>query len=385
MGKPHPIWSLGFRPFFLGAGLFAIVTMAAWLGVYRFGLRLDFAGISLFQWHAHEMIYGYAMAVIAGFLLTAAQNWTGRETASGGFLALIFAAWVAARALLLFGTSLLEYAAAADMAFILALAVAVARPILRVRQKRQAPVLLILALLATGNLVFYLGAAGWIPRGVHLGVHGGLYLVLGLVLFMGSRVIPFFTERGVGFEVQLKKPRWNDHATVALYPLFLLCEVLLPQQLPGAVLAAGLFILGSLRVAGWYTPGIWRKPLLWGLFAAFVMIDLGFLLRALTPVTAIPGLLPIHAFAVGGIGIVTVAMMARVSLGHTGRNVHQPPRLIWLLLPGMVLAAVLRVVLPLADPTRYPLWVTLSGLAWILSFALFAVVFIPMLARPPAN
>jgi uncharacterized protein involved in response to NO len=385
MGKSHPLWSLGFRPFFLGAGLFAIVSMGRWLGLYRFGLPLDVVGISPSQWHAHELVYGYAMAVIAGFLLTAARNWTDRETASGGLLALLFAAWAAARLLLLFGTGLLGFAAAADLAFMLALAIAVARPILQVRQKRQAPVLLILALLTAGNLLFYLGAAGWFPRGVHLGVHGGLYLVLGMVLFMGSRVIPFFTERGVGYEVQLKKPRWNDHASAAVYPLFLLSEVLLPQHLLGAVLAAGLFILISLRLAGWYTLGIWQKPLLWGLFAAFIMINFGFLLRALAPVTAIPAFLPIHAFAVGGIGIVTVAMMARVSLGHTGRSVHQPPRLVRLLLLGMVLTAMLRVFMPLVDPVHYALWVALSGLAWMLSFALFAIVFIPMLVRPRAD
>jgi uncharacterized protein involved in response to NO len=385
MAQPHPLWSLGFRPFFLGAGLFAIVTLGAWLGVYRFGLQIDVSGISVSHWHAHEMIYGYAMAVIAGFLLTAARNWTDRETASGGLLALLFAAWACARALMLFGTRLLPFAAAADLVFLLGLWVAVARPILQVRQKRQAPVLLILALLATGNLLFYLGAAGWVPDGARLGVHGGLYLLLGMVLFMGSRVIPFFTERGVGYAVQLKKPRWNDRATIALYPLFLLSEVLLPQHFLGAVLAAGLFILSSLRVAGWYTMGIWQKPLLWGLFAAFIMINLGFLLRALTPVSAIPVFLPIHAFAVGGVGIVTVAMMARVSLGHTGRSVHQPPRLVWPLLAGMALAAMLRVLAPLADPARYALWVTLSGLAWMLSFALFAFVFVPMLVRPRAD
>jgi uncharacterized protein involved in response to NO len=385
MGTPHPFWSQGFRPFFLGAGLFAIVTMSAWLGVYRLGLPLNVVGITLFQWHAHEMVYGYAMAVIAGFLLTAAQNWTGRETASGGLLALMFAAWACARALMLFGTSLVGFAAAADIAFMLVLAVAVARPILQVRQKRQAPVLLILALLLTGNLLFYLGAVGWVPRGVHLGVHGGLYLVLGMVLFMGSRVIPFFTERGVGYEVQLRKPRWNDHASAALYPLFLLSEVIMPQHILGAALAAGLFVLNSLRLAGWYTMGIWQKPLLWGLFAAFIMINFGFLLRALTMVTAIPGFLPIHAFAVGGIGIVTVAMMARVSLGHTGRSVHQPPRLVCLLLLGMALTAMIRVFPPLADLPRYTLWVTLSGLGWILSFAVFAFVFIPMLAQPRAE
>jgi uncharacterized protein involved in response to NO len=382
MAQPHPFWSRGFRPFFLGAGLFAIATMVAWLAAYRFGLAPELSGITLFQWHAHEMVYGYALAVIAGFLLTAAQNWTERETASGGPLALMFAAWAAARVLMLFGTGLLAFAAVADIAFMLALAVAVARPILQVRQKRQAPVLLILALLLTGNLLFYLGAFGWIPRGAQLGVHGGLYLVLGMVLFMGSRVIPFFTERGVGYAVQLRKPRWNDHASAALYPLFLLSEVIMPQHVLGAALAAGLFVLNSLRIAGWYTLGIWQKPLLWGLFAAFIMINFGFLLRALAAVTAITSYLPIHAFAIGGVGIVTVAMMARVSLGHTGRSVHQPPRLVWLLLLGMVLAAMIRVFLPLADFSRYTLWVTLSGLVWILSFALFAIVFIPMLARP---
>jgi uncharacterized protein involved in response to NO len=381
----NPFLSRGFRPFFLGAALFAIVTMAAWLAVYRYGLPLRVTGISLFQWHAHEMVYGYAMAVIAGFLLTAAWNWTERETASGVFLALIFAAWAAARALMLFGTDLLWFAAAADLAFMLALAFAVARPILQVRQRRQAPVLLLLALLVAGNVAFYLGAAGWLPNGVRIGVHGGLYLVLGMVLFMGSRVIPFFTERGVGYEVELKKPRWNDVATAALYPLFLLTEVFLPQHVVGAVLAGGLLVLNSLRVSGWHTLGIWRKPLLWGLFAAFIMINLGFLLRALMPVTAIPDFLPIHAYAVGGIGVVTVAMMARVSLGHTGRSIHQPPLLVTPLLLAMVLAAVIRVFTPLADPAHYPLWIVLAGLAWIVSFALFALVFVPMLVRPRAD
>ena len=377
-----PFLSRGFRPFFLGAALFAIVTMAAWLAVYRYGLPLRVAGISLFQWHAHEMVYGYAMAVIAGFLLTAAWNWTDRETASGVFLALIFAAWAAARALMLFGTDLLWFAAVADLAFMLALAFAVARPILQVRQRRQAPVLLLLALLIAGNLAFYLGAAGWLPNGVRIGVHGGLYLVLGMVLFMGSRVIPFFTERGVGYEVELKKPRWNDMATAALYPLFLLSEVFLPQHVLGALLAGGLLALNSLRVSGWYTLGIWRKPLLWGLFAAFIMINLGFLLRALMPVTAIPDFLPIHAYAVGGIGVVTVAMMARVSLGHTGRSVHQPPAAVTPILLGMVLAAIIRIFTPLADPAHYALWIALAGLAWIVSFALFALVFMPMLLKP---
>jgi len=379
------IWLMGFRPFFLGASIFAIQTMATWLAAYRFGMPFDIGGVSMFQWHAHEMIFGYSMAVIAGFLLTAARNWTGEETASGAGLAWIFALWVLARVLMTGGTGLLPYAALADLAFMLGLGVAVARPIIKVRQKRQAPVLLIITLLAAANLLFYLGAAGWLDQGARLGTHGGLYLVLGIVLFMGRRVIPFFTERGVGYPVKLENARWNDVATFIVFPLFLLVEVILPRHFAGALCAAALFILNSLRVSGWHTLGIWQKPLLWGLFAAFIMINLGFLLRAMQPVTTIPDFLPIHAFAVGGVGILTVSMMARVTLGHTGRNVHQAPPVVALLLTGMVLATATRIFLPLFDPGHYPLWITVSGIVWIITFSLFAIVFAPMLLRPRAD
>jgi len=381
----RPLWSRGFRPFFLGAALYAVVIMTAWLAVYRHGIPLGNSGLAPSQWHAHSMIFGYAQAVITGFLLTAAWNWTDRETASGGALALLFTAWAIARVLMMPGIASLSLAAAADMVFMAGLLFAVARPVLLARQKRQLPVLALLVLLTAANLAFYLGAAGWLPGGVHIGVHGGLYLVLGMVLFMGSRVIPFFTARGVGYKVELRTRRWNDVLTFALYPLFLLSEVLLPGHLLGALLAAALLVLNSLRVSGWYTLGIWQKPLLWGLFAAFLMINLGFLLRALMPVTAIPEFLPIHAYAVGGIGIVTVSMMARVTLGHTGRDVHQSPPVVTLLLLGMVLSVMVRVFPPLIDVAHYTLWVTLSGIFWIVTFALFAMVFAPMLVGPRAD
>jgi len=373
------LWLRGFRPFFLGASLFAIVTMATWLGLYRFGLQLPLDGVSMFQWHAHEMIYGYSLAVIAGFLLTAAWNWTGEKTASGAGLAWVFAPWVIARALMAGGTHYLVYAALADLAFLLAAGFAVSRPIIKVRQKRQIPVLLILFLLMLANGAFYLGAAGLLESGVRLGIHGGLYIVLGMVLFMGRRVIPFFTQRGVGYEVELKNARWNDITTYILYPLFLVTEVWFPQSHAGALLAGALLFSNSIRVNGWHTLGIWQKPLLWGLFAAFIMINLGFLLRAMASFTALPDYLPVHAFAVGGIGILTISMMARVTLGHTGRNVHQAPQIMTVLLTCMVLTTTVRVFAPLVDPRNYQLWITVSGALWIVSFILFSIVFIPML------
>jgi uncharacterized protein involved in response to NO len=121
---------------------------------------------------------------------------------------------------------------------------------------------------------------------------------------------------------------------------------------------------------------------LWGLFTAFIMINLGFLLRALSLFTGVPDYLHAHAFAVGGIGIVTLSMMARVTLGHTGRNVHQAPSVMTLLLVGMVLTTTVRVFFPLVDPRNYQLWITVAGALWIASFTLFSIIFIPMLSGP---
>ncbi len=362
-----------------------MLAMVNWMAVYLFQVPLELHGVSLFQWHAHEMVFGYAVAVIAGFLLTAAWNWTGQKTAAGAGLALLFCLWLLARVLMMKGTGLLAWATAADLAFMAGLACAVGIPVIRSRQTRQAPVLLLLTLLAAARLLFYLGAEGMVQDGVRIAVHGGLYLVLGMVLFMGRRVIPFFTQRGVGYAVELRNERWNDIATIAVYPLFLLSEILLPYSLTGAILAGALLILNTLRVMGWHTMGIWQKPLLWGLFISFVMINLGFLLRSLMPVTAVPPLLPVHAYAVGGVGIITVSMMARVTLGHTGRDVHQAPRAMVLILTGMLLAATIRIFLPLVDATHYKLWIGAAGTLWVASFFLFTVVFGPMLLRRRAD
>ncbi|RPH99552.1 MAG: NnrS family protein [Lysobacterales bacterium] len=382
MGSPHPLWSRGFRPFFLGAGLFAIATMIVWLAAYRFGLAPDLAGITLFQWHAHEMVYGYAMAVIAGFLLTAAQNWTGVDTLHGPGLAGLLLLWLAARVMMLTGTAWLLPAAAADLAFAVVLFIAIARPVLKVRQRRQTPVLLVLALLAAGNAAFYLGALAGAPEWVARGVYGGFYLVLGMVLFMGRRVIPFFAERGVGYEVELRNSRWNDVASFVFYALFLVAEVLAPGSLAGSLVAALLFVLNGLRLAGWHTPGIWRRPLLWSLYLAYAAIALGFLARALVATGTLSPLLAVHTFALGGVGLITLSMMTRVALGHTGRNVHQPPAVAALFLGLLIAAGLSRTLGVASDPGHYALWITLSGALWIAAFGLFAASVGPLLWRP---
>ncbi|HRC70335.1 MAG TPA: NnrS family protein [Candidatus Competibacter denitrificans] len=373
---------MGFRPFFLGAAIFSVVSMLLWMGVYIHHWPLAVTGISIFQWHAHEMIYGFAVAVIAGFLLTAVKNWTGVQTLHGAGLMALFALWVIPRLLLLFGTSLIFIAGFFDLLFMVGLTAAIFQPINQVKQWKQAGILAILVLLLLGNALFYLGAAGIIEGGVFVSLRGGLFLVIGLILFMGRRVIPFFIEAGVGYPIKVKNSQRLDQAIIVLYGLFLIAEVGIGKEWLVALLALGLLISNSIRLAGWYTPGIWKKPLLWSLFIAFAAINFGFLLMALTPVLKLPPLVVLHAFSVGGIGLIILSMMARVTLGHTGRNIQQPPKTVPVALFLLIAGAMFRVIVPLLTSSVYPMWVAISQLLWIIAFLIFLISYLPMLVKP---
>lgn len=374
--------NLGFRPFFLGAALYAMVAVTAWTLVYTLAVPVPVGPLSPFQWHAHEMIYGYSLAVIAGFLLTAARNWTGRDTGHGMPLLGLFALWAGARIIMLFGTGLLPAAAVLDTLFVLALAAAVGMPIIRARQWRQLAILSKLLLLGAGSIIFYLGALGYLESGVYWGVYGGLYLVVGLILTMGRRVIPFFIERGVGYPVTLLNSKWIDISSLVLFLALFIVEVFLADRSASPWLAGLLFLVNIVRLAGWHTPGIWKKPLLWSLFVAYAFIVSGFALLALNGFTGVSRFVAIHAFAYGGIGMITLSMMVRVSLGHTGRDIHSPPRPAAWAMAVLATGFVCRVVLPLLLPAYYGVWVAASQVLWIAAFAILALVLAPMLTAP---
>lgn len=377
-----PLLGLGFRPFFLGASMFAVVGIIAWTVAYTFSLSPPLRSMSSFQWHAHEMIYGYSLAVIAGFLLTAVSNWTGIRTLHGAPLGALVGLWAAARLAMLFGDALIEAAAVLDLAFVAALGVAVARPIVRARQWRQAGVLVKLVLMGVGSACFYLGALGYLEPGLHWGVYGGLYLVLGLVLTIGRRVIPSFIEGGVGYPVKLFNARFLDISSLVLFLALFIVELFVPNQNALTGIAAALFVVNAARLVGWHTPGIWKKPLLWSLYVAYAFIVAGFLLLALSGFAGTSKFAAIHAFAYGGIGVVTLSMMVRVSLGHTGRDVHNPPRLAGIALLALSIGAACRVFLPVLLPGYYPVWIALSQLLWIGAFAVLVAVLFPMLTSP---
>jgi uncharacterized protein involved in response to NO len=377
------VLALGFRPFFLGASALSVVAVGLWLGVYRFNVPLTFETLPPTLWHAHALIYGYAVAVIAGFLLTAVKNWTGIQTAQGLKLLALFSLWAIARIALFFGDAFVAMAAVADLAFIAVLSISLIKPIGQSKQWRQLAILSKLVLLGIGNLLFYAGSLGFLEQGGRWGVYTGLYLVVGLILTMGRRVIPGFIERGVGYPVALRNRRWIDLSSMALFVLFFVLDTFTSFSRIAGWIAVALFMLHGIRAAGWHTRGIWSKPLLWSLYLAYLFITLGFGLYALNALADVGAYyLGIHAFAVGGIGVITMGMMARVSLGHTGRDVHAPPISISWALTLVCLAAVVRVLIPLADTQHYSSVILFSAALWICGFMVFAWAYFPILARP---
>lgn len=379
-----PLWEAGFRPFFLGAMVYGGLAMVVWMASFGFGLALPGLGARASLWHAHEMIYGYGAAVVAGFLLTAARNWTGQPTATGRALAALFALWVAARIACLVDVDA-RVAALLDLTFNLALLVAVARPILRVRQWRQMGILTKLLLITLGNGAFYLGALGMLDNGMWLSVHAGLYVLIGLILTMARRLIPFFTERGVGEPVSLRNSRALDVACLAAYlAWFVLVLTGATPRAAGAV-ALLLTVLHGVRLHGWWTPRILERPLLWSLHLAYGCMVLAFALAAAAGFGMLPFTLAMHLLALGGIGLVTVSMMARVALGHTGRDVHAPPRALTGVFALLVASMVARVLLPLAWPSHYVALVIAAQALWIACFAWLCVLYAPLLLAPRAD
>ena len=374
---------LGFRPFFLAAGGYAIISMLIWYVAYTHGLSFPFAGLAPVTWHGHEMIYGYSLAVVAGFLLTAVRNWTGIPTLNGAPLFLLFLFWLLARLFMLLGGADFVVAAAGfDLLFLAVLSAAIAVPILRTRQWHNIAIVGKIVLLLVSNLVFFLGVSGKLEQGVYWGLYSGLYIVIALIFTLSRRVLPFFIEKGVGYPVELRNSKRVDIASLVLFVGFWIADMVRPNSVAVAVFAAGLFFLHLWRLLGWYTAGIWKKPLLWILYLAYAAIIAGFALKVAAYFTAISPSLGLHAFAVGGVGLMTLGMMTRVALGHTGRNVFEPPRLLFWVFIILFAALITRVALPMLFQQHYGVWVALSQWLWLSAFLIYFIHYFPILSRP---
>jgi len=367
------LFALGFRPFFLLAGITAMLLVPLWVYIFT-GAEAAFAYYDPLTWHGHEMLFGYSVAVIAGFLLTAAGNWTGLPMPSGKALAGLVLLWLAGRVLPFFAASISPWLiAAVDLLFLPVLAIVIAIPLLRSRQNEQLVFLLVLAALAGANLMVHLQLLGFDTSSARLGLKLAIYLVIFLIVVMGGRVIPFFTNHGVNREISWQWKVVEILAIVALLLLIML-ELAAAPPMAIAVLAGVAALMHAIRLYGWYQAGIWREPLLWVLHLGYAWLVVGLLLQALGASGQINPLLYLHAFTLGVIGSLTLGMMARVSLGHTGRKlvVGWPLSTAFALIN---LAAVARVILPLLDAQHYGQWIVLAGVFWTLAFMLFVFVY----------
>ena len=374
------LFALGFRPFFLLAAIFAIVTMADWLLMYLGGADVAsyYGGIDR---HPHEMIFGYTAAVVAGFLLTAVRNWTSIPTATGGSLAALAALWLAARIMPFFPHALpASLIAVVDVAFLPVLAAVLAVPLVRAGQKHNLIFLPILLAFAAANLLVHLQELGYTANSARPGTFFGLDLIVLIIVIMGGRVIPFFTERALAGATPKRWPAVEWLSPISALA-FAIVDLALPNSLLAGAVAALAAVANGVRFSGWYTNRFWAVPLLWVLHLGYAWVVVGFFLRALAAFGAVAPEFTIHAFTVGGIGVLTLGMMARVSLGHTGRPL-KPAAVVAFAFVLVNLAAFGRGILPIIFPPIFPQLIALSGICWIAAFAIFLVVYAPILTQP---
>jgi len=377
------LFNLGFRPFFLSAALFSVASIVLWTLYYSYSWSAQPAYMTTMQWHAHEMIFGYAMAVVAGFLLTAVRNWTGVATISGLPLMLLLLGWAVARALPFAGLDVpLIVMAVLDCLFLGGLLVAITIPVAKSKQWKQIGILSKILLILVANILFYAGLGGYVEGGIRWGLYGGFYLILALVFMMARRVIPFFIEKGLGGSVRVQNSRLLDISSLVIFLVFMIADIVQPDGVLTMILASMLLLLHSLRLYGWYCHAIWRVPMLWVLYVAYIFLVLGFALKAAGWWLGVSPFLSLHAFAYGGVGLMTLGMMARVSLGHTGRDISQPPAVMPWAFAILAAGALCRVMMPLLMESEYLLWVKVSQFCWLLAFGLFILSFTTILLRP---
>ena len=379
-----PLFRLGFRPFFLLGALFSCLAMLGWLGQLNNWFALPGIGNPIW-WHAHEMLFGFGAAIVAGFLLTAVQNWTAHPGVRSWPLALIVGLWVLPRCLLPWLGEDNLILMALDLAWLPLCAWFLAKPVIMTRQWRNlffVPLLLILTLL---------NGASWLWRDEWSAVEHLLIttvlLFTTLIAVMGGRVIPFFTARGTGQEKAPPSP-WLERGALASLWLILLLW-LLPDSwthslymVPLYIVAAGLHLGRQLR---WRPGTTLAQPLLWSLHLAYLFIPLGLLALA-AQAAGLPLSLSLasHLLSAGCMGTMILGMIARVSLGHSGRALHVGRR-ITLAFALVILSAFMRVLLPLYWPSLTLTGWNLSGWSWIAAYGLFVWVYTPILTRPRAD
>jgi uncharacterized protein involved in response to NO len=382
MAAAHPFFRGGFRPFFFGGPAWALIALTIWL-LSLTGVITSPAAIGALAWHRHEMLFGFVGAVIAGFLLTAIPNWTGRLPIAGWPLAGLFGLWVAARLALLFSNFTgLWPCAILDVGFFLTLGLLAAREVLSANN-RNAPVVGMVLLFAVANAFDYLAAAGMISSS-DLGWQMAIAIVVLLISLIGGRIIPSFTRNWM-----VKRDRRDnlptqpgkfDMAVIGTTAIALLAWLSGPAEAPTGMLVLLAAVLQAVRLARWSGIRTLADPLVFILHVGYAWLPIGLTLLGLSLMSYVPRSAAVHALTAGAMATMILAVMTRASLGHTARELkaNAATTAVYAL---VTVGAILRVAasLRLID---YNLGIEIAGLAWGGAFLLFLIAYAPVLWQP---
>jgi len=380
--KITPLLRLGFRPFFLSGAIFSMVAIVLWLLMYRGVITLSPLGGG-YWWHIHEMIFGFGGAIIAGFLLTAIQNWTGTRGAQGTTLLLLFTLWLVGRLVILFpdllGNSITTII---DLSFLPTVAFVLAKPIIAIKQYRNLFFIPLLLLFTLANLEMHL--AIYYPNSfiITFSAYAGVMLVTFLMSVMAGRVTPMFTANGTN-TAKVNPLPWLDKITngsLGIAMLYLLLQPVIGfSELSFGVLLIIAGVFQTMRLLRWKPWITLNVPLLWSIHISIKFIAYGLILLGLSYlITDIPSNHLWHLLTVGGMGGLILAMISRVSLGHTGRPLS-PPKAIVFAYFSIILAALVRSIGPWVLPEKTLMFIDISGTFWLLAFGIFVVTYAPML------
>jgi uncharacterized protein involved in response to NO len=362
--------------------MFALLALPLWIASYT-GMVQWGGYLRGMSWHSHEMIFGFAPAVMAGFLLTAVRNWTGQPTPSGAKLGVLAALWVLARVVNLTGPA--NVAVLLDVAFLPLLGVAIAIPIWRSRNVRNFKILLVLTVLSVANMVYHLSYLNVLPADfMRLTLTAALDVFTILMAIVGGRVIPAFTANAVA-SAQPRHVKSVEMMALGSLALILAADIMdywfSLTSAAWVILLALAAVAHGIRLCLWQPHRTRHNPLLWMLPVAYGWIPISLTFRALAQISVLPATAAVHALTLGAISGLMLAMMTRSALGHTGRDLRAG----WTEISAFLLiqvAAVIRVGATLIPAEFYRGAVVFSGVTWSLAFAIFSLRYWFILTRP---
>lgn len=369
------LWQLGFRPFYLVASVFSALSIALWALQFQGYLPVSYLGGAL--WHAHEMLFGFALAVIVGFLFTAVRNWTNQPTPTGVTLMLLVLLWFAGRVLVL--TPYAWVSAGVNAAFPLACAGALIRPLWRAGSKRNYFFVGLLVIMASANLMIHLAQLQVLAFSEWVGVRLMLSLVLFVICVIGGRVIPMFTNNGV-LGAGAERLAWVEKTALGATLVWIVMSFFANEHLLLMGVAALCCVAHTVRWLLWRPWKTGNAPLVWVLHGAYAWIPAYFALSVAAELGLVTASVATHALTSGAMGAMIIGMMTRTARGHTGRNLRADKFDVACYL-AVFSAAIIRVGLPLLMPQMLLLAVLLSAVLWTLGFALFVVRYGPSLLR----